>query len=74
MMLPELHIYPILTAVIFPFTFILTYTIAVLLQHTEFDWPYISDTAAYPPGLSISMSKSNSSVSNMQILIVTPLI
>jgi len=50
MTLPELHIYPILTAVIFPLTFIMTYTIAVLLKHTEFDWPYISDTAAYPPG------------------------
>jgi hypothetical protein len=50
MTLPELHIYPILTAIILPLTFFLTYTIAVLLKHTEFDWPYISDTAAYPPG------------------------
>ena len=50
MSLPELHVYPIVTAVIFPLTFVLTYTIAVLLNHTEFDWPYISDTAAYPPG------------------------
>lgn len=47
--LPPLHFYPLLTAALFPVTFFLTYFLAVFLGHTEFDWPYISDTSAHPP-------------------------
>jgi len=50
MVLFELHVYPIVTGLVFISTFFVNYLIAVLLKHTEFDWPYISDTGAYPPG------------------------
>jgi len=49
MALPKLYIYPLVTAIIFPTTFFLTYAIAVALNHTELDWPYISDTGTRPP-------------------------
>ena len=47
--LPPLHFYPIATAILYPVTFFFTYFLAVFLGHTEFDWPYISDTSAKPP-------------------------
>jgi len=49
MALPKLYIYPLVTAIILPATFFLTYAIAVSLKHTELNWPYISDTGAHPP-------------------------
>ncbi len=47
--LPPLHYFPIATSILFPFTFFLSYGISVGLGHTEFDWPYISDTSTHPP-------------------------
>ncbi len=47
--LPPLHFYPLFTALLLPFTFLATYLVAIGLNHTEVDWPYISDTSASPP-------------------------
>jgi len=37
------------TAVLFPATFLVTYGIAVSLDHADSLWPYISDTGTKPP-------------------------
>jgi len=47
--LPALYVYPLVSAILLPATFFLTYSISVTLGHTELDWPYISDTATKPP-------------------------
>lgn len=44
-----MHFFPLATAILFPVTFLATYSLSVFLGHTEMDWPYISDTSAYPP-------------------------
>eukprot|EP00092_Neocalanus_flemingeri_P049351 GFUD01056683.1.p1 GENE.GFUD01056683.1~~GFUD01056683.1.p1 ORF type:complete len:283 (+),score=83.60 GFUD01056683.1:53-901(+) len=49
MYLPPLYTYPLVSSLLLPATFLLTYTISVYLGHTELDWPYISDTATRPP-------------------------
>jgi len=49
MALPKLYVYPLVSAIIFPVTFLSTYAISVLLNHTELDFPYISDTGTRPP-------------------------
>eukprot|EP00094_Tigriopus_californicus_P001586 TCALIF_01533-PA protein Name:"Similar to DRAM2 DNA damage-regulated autophagy modulator protein 2 (Homo sapiens)" AED:0.14 eAED:0.14 QI:0/-1/0/1/-1/1/1/0/201 len=49
MVIPPLHYFPVATAILFPVTFLATYSLSVFLGHTEMDWPYISDTSAYPP-------------------------
>ncbi|XP_012264241.2 DNA damage-regulated autophagy modulator protein 1 isoform X1 [Athalia rosae] len=45
----NLHYLPIIIFVLLPTTFIATYVIAVVLGHVEPGFPYISDTATYPP-------------------------
>ena len=45
MYLPPLYTYPLVSSLLLPATFLLTYTLSVSLGHTELDWPYISDTA-----------------------------
>jgi len=47
--LPPLYFYPLAAGLVLPITFVLTYMISVSLEHTELDWPYISDTATRPP-------------------------
>ena len=47
--LPPLYIYPLVSGLVLPVTFVLTFIISVTLGHTELDWPYISDTATRPP-------------------------
>jgi len=49
MYLPPLYAYPLISSLLLPATFLLTYTLSVSLGHTELDWPYISDTATRPP-------------------------
>jgi len=49
MYLPPLYAYPLVSAILLPTTFMLTYTLSVSLGHAELDWPYISDTATRPP-------------------------
>jgi len=49
MYLPPLYTYPLVSSLLLPATFLLTYTLSVSLGHTELDWPYISDTATRPP-------------------------
>jgi len=49
MYLPPLYTYPLVSSLLLPATFILTYTLSVSLGHAELDWPYISDTATRPP-------------------------
>jgi len=49
MYLPPLYTYPLVSSMLLPATFILSYTLSVSLGHTELDWPYISDTATRPP-------------------------
>ncbi|XP_066944363.1 DNA damage-regulated autophagy modulator protein 2 [Macrobrachium rosenbergii] len=44
-----LYLLPLSVFVLFPSTFIITYTLSVLLHHTEPDFPYISDTGTYSP-------------------------
>ncbi|XP_076068255.1 DNA damage-regulated autophagy modulator protein 2 isoform X1 [Oratosquilla oratoria] len=44
-----LYFLPLTIFVLFPATFIITYTISVLLHHTEPEFPYISDTGTYSP-------------------------
>ncbi|KAK7076726.1 DNA damage-regulated autophagy modulator protein [Halocaridina rubra] len=44
-----LYLLPLTVFVLFPSTFIITYTLSVLLHHTEPDFPYISDTGTYSP-------------------------
>lgn len=44
-----LHYLPVLTFVLFPTTFLGTYIMAVLLEHVEPAFPYISDVATYSP-------------------------
>ncbi|KAF2366263.1 Frag1/DRAM/Sfk1 [Trinorchestia longiramus] len=44
-----LHLLPLSVFFIFPATFLVTYSISVLLGHTEPDFPYISDTGTYSP-------------------------
>ena len=51
--LPPLYIYPLVSGLVLPVTFVLTFIISVTLSHTELDWPYISDTATRPPESSI---------------------
>lgn len=40
---------PLLTSLLLPLTFLVTYVWSVLLGHVEPDFPYISSTGAYPP-------------------------
>ncbi|XP_023290703.1 DNA damage-regulated autophagy modulator protein 2 isoform X2 [Orussus abietinus] len=47
--LSDLHYLPIILFVALPSTFILTYIMAVLLNHVEAGFPYISDAATYAP-------------------------
>ncbi|XP_071551080.1 DNA damage-regulated autophagy modulator protein 2-like isoform X2 [Panulirus ornatus] len=44
-----LYLLPLTVFVLFPATFIITYTISVLLHHTEPEFPYISDTGTKSP-------------------------
>merc|ERR1711915_802963 len=39
----------LVTAILFPATFLTTYAIAVSLDHADSLWPYISDTGTVPP-------------------------
>ncbi|CAG0883191.1 unnamed protein product [Darwinula stevensoni] len=45
----KLHYFPTGVFIIFPATFITTFSIAILLGHVEVDFPYISDTGTTPP-------------------------
>ncbi|XP_077294279.1 DNA damage-regulated autophagy modulator protein 2 [Arctopsyche grandis] len=49
MSLEGLHALPLACFALFPATFLLTYIWAVLLEHVEPDFPYISDAATYSP-------------------------
>ncbi|KAK2189395.1 hypothetical protein NP493_107g00017 [Ridgeia piscesae] len=49
MFTPGLHWFPLAVFILLPGTFLLTYAIAVWLQHVEADFPYISDTGTQPP-------------------------
>merc|ERR1712142_354354 len=49
MPLQNSHYIPLVTAILFPVTFITTYGIAVSLGHADSFWPYISDTGTIPP-------------------------
>ncbi|XP_064635577.1 DNA damage-regulated autophagy modulator protein 2-like isoform X1 [Lineus longissimus] len=44
-----IHLLPLAVAIVMPVSFIATYVIAVLLNHVEAGFPYISDTGTYPP-------------------------
>ncbi|KAB7495794.1 DNA damage-regulated autophagy modulator protein 2 [Armadillidium nasatum] len=45
----KVYLLPLAVFVLFPATFIITYCIAVLLGHTEPEFPYISDTGTQSP-------------------------
>ncbi|MCL4124652.1 UNVERIFIED_CONTAM: hypothetical protein GTU68_042268 [Idotea baltica] len=45
----KMYLLPLSVFVLFPATFIITYCIAVLLGHTEPEFPYISDTGTQSP-------------------------
>jgi len=49
MLLPPLFIFPLLSGLLLPAAFLLSYLIAVYLGHTHWGWPYISDTTTSPP-------------------------
>lgn len=49
MVLNNIHVLPLVLFVLIPFSFIVTYSIAVCLKHVEIEFPYISDTGAYVP-------------------------
>ncbi|GIY46346.1 DNA damage-regulated autophagy modulator protein 2 [Caerostris extrusa] len=48
-MLANIHVLPVCIFVFIPFSFLLTYCIAVSLNHVEVGFPYISDTGTYVP-------------------------
>ncbi|GBM69235.1 DNA damage-regulated autophagy modulator protein 2 [Araneus ventricosus] len=48
-MLTKIHVLPVCIFVLIPFSFLLTYCIAVSLNHVEVGFPYISDTGTYVP-------------------------
>ncbi|KAK7098942.1 DNA damage-regulated autophagy modulator protein 2-like [Littorina saxatilis] len=49
MLCNKLHVFPVIMALYLPFTFIITYAIAVYNDHVEPVFPYISDTGTIPP-------------------------
>lgn len=48
-MLTKIHALPVCIFVLIPFSFLLTYCIAISLNHVEVGFPYISDTGTYVP-------------------------
>ncbi|KAG8197426.1 hypothetical protein JTE90_014911 [Oedothorax gibbosus] len=49
MVLTKIHLLPVCIFVLIPSSFLLTYCIAIYLNHVEVGFPYISDTGTYVP-------------------------
>ncbi|XP_046434432.1 DNA damage-regulated autophagy modulator protein 2 isoform X1 [Neodiprion pinetum] len=67
--LENLHYVPIFLFILIPTTFIATYIIAVTLGHVEAGFPYISDTATYPPESCIFAQIINMAAATMCVVI-----